>query len=162
MTVSPDIEMDTFRKALARYLADAKEQLAATDELEPVVLLGGGKTFIQVDISPMPQALIQTILRNLCTAHPDVEYAVHISMAYTLAVMDEAAVKWEQIPGHKDARLQLVVHGSHRDLGFVAAHVPFTRKAEKQFEFGEIEWPEPSRVRDQLLHELWGKRRLNS
>lgn len=161
MTDSPDDVVGAFREALIRYLNDAKDELTKHDDLEPVLLLGGSRTLIQVEVAAMPEPQMQAIVRSLCTTHPDIDHVFHISMAYTVGMSDECPAP-ENISAHRDARMQLIAHGSHRDLGFFAAHVTFNRKAANEFEFGEIEWPDPTLLRKQGLYSMWGKRHLNS
>lgn len=158
---SPIDETGAFRDAITVYMDGAKKQLTETDALEPVVLLGGPGSFIQVEIGEVPMPIVHVVVRDLCRAHRDLDYAIHISLAYTLKSKGPH-VSAAEVSKHKDARLCIVVHASHRDLGLFAAHLPFERKAEKQFEFSEVEWPDVALITERTLDGIWPKRPLNS
>lgn len=147
--------------AIAEYVEEAKQKLKDDDKLTPVILLTGEGEHITMDIEEVPPHVAKVIARNLRVAKPTLRIAFHIQLAYTLLTTVEFAA--ESIDTNPNARLSFVVHGTHPDVGLMAAHVPLKRIAAHEFEFGETEWPEPKLLQySSLLWDLWGERHLNS
>lgn len=150
------------RISISECVEEAKTKIVANDGIEPMVVLEGAGESISIDVGCTPTVITAAVVRDLCASHPKLELAFHISMAYTLR-LDAELRDGMSIAEHPDARLCVIIHGNHRDAGLIGAHIPFKRLGPKQFEFGDVEWPDPAELeRTSALTQLWGKRHLNS
>jgi hypothetical protein len=155
-----------FRDTMKFYVKIAKEKLSKADGFEPVVLLIGSRTHIEVAVEAAAGAGIarlQSILKGLCVDYPDIDHVVYLSLAHT-CVVEEGQEPPEpgRIRERPDAKFKLTIHGIHRQYGFQAVHISFVRKEARQFEFADDEWIDPQMIRGDIIQDVFGKRHLNS
>jgi hypothetical protein len=155
-------------KPLRQYVEEcvecAKASLQQDGALLPVVLMTGPESAFEILLKPnMPTTAVNAVLRGLVETNPDLDVAVYISVAHVLfAPRGEIPPRAADIHSNPNSKLCIVVHGTHRTDGMIAAHVEFEAPPEQPFRFGEIKWPDGAVMFDPVLDALWAPVRLNS
>lgn len=151
--------LEDLRGFATKLMDAAKRQLSEDDDLCAIVILLGETQEIQLDPT-MPREFVNGALRQFIRRHDDMEVAAFVSLGY--AVEREVLVADEDVDPKSDPNHYLVisVHVSHREQGMLANYVRVTRRAPKQFEFGEPNWADEIH-QSPMLANLWPRPRLN-
>jgi len=159
--------VDQFRHELRAVLERARKNLERDDGLANVALLhghpGACKKLLLLNI---PSNAVNARLK-LEVQHGNYESVVFVTLAaWATRGPSDAPTLYRATSSLSDlgipldeAKLCVVVEGSHRDFGTHAAHIEFRREGENRFVFGKSDC---GPLTGGVLNDLWPKRKLNS